>query len=274
MCWCRPPIQAPALSTNHHRIQDSFWSALSNHLTELSVIITPDGSEPLRIDVLNQLSKLTNLTLGMSGVDDVTDTIYDIPISHSSLPRLESVRMKDFTAKDVDLLCPRLRSLYLEQCPTKGKLFLPPSLEESKITGKSGSLSFIDEASAVHNLLGLTSLIFYGSSDPEQDLLYKVLPSMSVLRHLELRSDEGQLPPLLPVSLRVIRYYLNGRTPLSSRELQRFAAACQLPALQRMSLDNPYIWLPYELEDLKQVQAESKAKVIVKENCHGHSRLW
>ena len=53
------------LSTGYHDIQDNFWSALSESLTKLAVTMGPHADEPIRMDVLSQLTSLTSLRIDM-----------------------------------------------------------------------------------------------------------------------------------------------------------------------------------------------------------------
>ena len=115
----------------------------------------------------------------------------------------------------------------------------------------------------VSNLLGLTSLLCHASGPMEQDRLYAMLPSMSALETLVLILLNGQLPPLLPANLRMIRYILQFSNSLSSEELQHVAAACLLPELQSVSLHKRYSWTPSELRALQKIKKESKIEVIV-----------
>lgn len=135
------------------------------------------------------------------------DVCEEVAASHvMSLPRLKSLHMKHITTEDLLLLCPGLRSLNIYDCPIKENLFLPASLEEFSIEIKTGYCA--REASAVCNVLALTSLtslVCNVLGGIKQDLLYDVLPAMSVLRKLDLTLSVGGLPPQLPASLQVIK---------------------------------------------------------------------
>ena len=240
------------VSTKCQRIQDNFWSALSERLMDLSVILALQGPEPLGLEVLSQLSNLTNLVINMGGDadQDRCDDGDEVADSHAvSLPRLKSLHMEHVITEDLSLQCPKLRSLQMEDCRIRGNLILPACLEEFSVDRTPA----MHDASAVRNLLALTSLAYYVAGDIEQDLLYGFLPLMPVLRNLDLKVRSGQLPPQLPVSLQVVKYSLCDSTPLSSGELQHFAGACQLPALQSISLSTAYPWLPWEVHALQEI---------------------
>ena len=191
------------LSTRYQLIQGIFWSALSVRLTELSVSLALQGPEPLRLEVLNQLSSLTYLAIDMCGDADQNrcEDGEEVADSHAvSLPRLKSLHMTQVITEDLNLECPELRSLIMEDCRIRGNLIIPACLEEFSLRGTPP----MHDASAVRNLLALTSLACCVAGNMKQDLLYGFLPLMPVLRSLDLKLSSGQLPPQLPVSLQVV----------------------------------------------------------------------
>ncbi len=219
------------------------------------------------MDVLTQLNNLTSLRICMEV--DVKDSnnnfIYEVDASYTmDLPGLKSLHMTGIEARDLILLCPRLRSLTVDYPFIKGKVYLPASLEDLSVRGMSGPP--MHEPYQISDLLGLTSLLCHACGPIDQDQLYATLPSMSALKTLILISLNGKLPPLLPASLRVIKYILDSEEPLSSKELQHLASPCLLPEVQAVSLYNHQTWKPSELRALQKIKRESKVAVIVKEN--------
>ena len=264
------------LSPTHQRFQDEFWPALSERLTELCVDI-PDDHKAMRTDVLTQLTSLTFLKIRVN--DGATrDTGVEVAASYTlSLPGLTSLHLSSITTEDLVLLCPRLRSLTLDYPSVRGCLSLPASLEELSIRGFTAPPM---HKTSMSGLRGLTSLLCNVPGGMTQSFLFGILPSMSALRSLDLVLSDGQVPPRLPGTLRAIRYYLVDVTyptptvPLSSRELQHFAGACQLPELQSMSLCNRYIWTADEKQALNKIQAESSVTVSVEENREDNMRVY
>ena len=241
-------------------IQDDIWGPLSERLTELCVTLAPHEDQPMRMDVLTQLTNLVSLKICIGRfIDDEVTASY--ALSH---PGLKSLYMRGINVRNLELRCPRLRSLVMDYAYIEGVLSFPASLEDLSIRGISSSP--IHEPFPVSKLLGLTSLLCHVPLSIDRDALYAALPSMAVLRKLDIISYFGQLPPLLPPSLRAIRYFLTGEYPLSSQELQHFAKACQLPELQSMGLYNFGTWKPSEISTLQKIQQESKVSIIVKEN--------
>ncbi|CAL5218921.1 g667 [Coccomyxa viridis] len=257
------------LNTNYCRIQDDIWGALSERMTELTLNLTPHKDEPMRMSVLTQLTSLVSLEICIMG-DPLGDMDDEVTASyHLSLPGLESLHMRGINAKNLSLHCPRLRNLVMDYPYIEGILSLPASLEDFAIRG----VAPFHEPFPVSNLLGLTSLLCHVPLSIDRDALYAALPSMSALRKLDIISFFGQLPPLLPPSLRAVRYFVTGEYPLSSQELQHFAKACKLPELQSMGLYNCQTWKPYEIRTLQKIQQECKANIIVEKNWKDEDRV-
>ena len=183
------------------------------------------------MDLLAQLTNLTSLRIDM--VRDSDGDIDEVAASYTvSLPGLKSLHAAQIKAIDLTLLCPGLRSLTMEDSSISGNLSLPAFLEELSIRGRLQ----MDRAFPVSSLLGLTSLLCDVPRGMTQELLFGALPSMTALRNLDLILMNGQLPSLLPGSLRAIKYILMSGDKVSPRELQHFAGACQLPELQELML--------------------------------------
>ncbi len=263
-------------STRLQHIQEDFWSALSENLTELYFIMDPHPYKPMRLDVLTQLTNLTSLKFNMiEGMSDVEwdAAAYEPATSFVlSLPRLKSLHMRQIQADNLTLLCPELRSLTIDGLRLKGDLSLPASLEDLSIDSSWHYTFKLHEAAAVIALRGLTSLLCHVPEGVKQAFLFGILPSMSALRNLDVALCTGQLPPRLPGSLRAIRYslvdaiYFRRAGPLSPRELQHFAGACQLPELQSISMCNSSKWTPGVLQAIEKIQAESSVDVSVEES--------
>ncbi len=96
--------------------------------------------------------------------------------------------------------------------------------------------------------------------------IFQILPSMLALRTLEIHTPTGNLPPLLPASLQVVRYIITWPSPFASVELQHLPAACHLPEVQSVRVYRYGDWTPSELSAIEKLAKESKANVIVKEN--------
>ncbi len=152
--------------------------------------------------------------------------------------------------------------LTMEDSRISGSLSLLASLEELCIRGHL----LMDGAFPVSSLLGLTSLLCDVRSSVTQELLYGALPTMTALRNLDLILLDGQLPALLPGSLRAIRYILMSGDKVSPRDLQHFAGACQLPEVQSVCLYNYFKWSPGDLQLLKNLDVKSSAKILVMDN--------
>ena len=244
----------------HQEVQDGIWGALSERLTEVSLDLTSDEDQPMRMDVLTQLTNLVSLKICMVGNRD-----HEVSTSYTlSHPILRSLHMRRINVRNLDLRCPRLHSLVMDYPSIKGVLSFPASLEDLSYRGIA-ILPF-HELFPVSKLLGLTSLLCHVLLSMDRDSLYAILPSMSALRRLDIIMFNGQLPALLPSGLQAIRYFMLGEDPLSSQELQHFARACKLPELQSIGLYNCQTWTPSEISAVQKIQQESKAKVIVEEN--------
>ena len=238
--------------------QYNFWAALSENLTELSVIMHP-ADQPVRVADLTQLTQLTSLKLSLpmtAAVRTISDRL--------NLPGLRSLHLAYVRAKDLVLDCPRLRSLTMEYCYIQRHISLQASLENFLFRELSGFQ--IHDACPLSNLLGLTRLHC-------QKRFFDILPFLSGLRTLEVSSDDGYLPPYLPSSLWTIKYFVrctwSYQSSWCSRELQHLEMACQLPELQSLALWHMYEWIPQVGDAVQKLKGESKAKVTIQQDAIG-----
>ncbi len=254
------------LSADHRRIQDDFWSSMSGSLTEL-VIILDGARKAIRLDVLTQLTNLTSLKINLHKCLDKRLGSYTL-----SLPGLKSLYVLGLGARDLTLHCPELRSLTLEECwIIEGTLSLPASLEDLALRCKEMTATHtLRDTFPVSSLHGLTSLHCQLPDSLIPDDLYGFLPAMSALRTLDLVLDyrqfpprNGQLPPLLPASLLVIRYIMVSGRSLGPADLQCFTDAGQLPELQSMTLHSCQGWEDNVWHSLMEIQEKSNVEVIL-----------
>ena len=186
------------------------------------------------------------------------------------LPRLKSLYMKNFTTSDLTLNCPRLRSLTLERWTITGHLSLEAPLEH--LACKGDIKLCVHEGFPRSNFLSLTSLrchLWDARSELIPDVINDILPSMLVLRTLDLVYRKGGLPLHLPASLQDISYYLERYW--SPNDLQRFSNTCRLPHLLSIKLVHWKKWKPDDQLALEEITAKGKGKVSVMMKSNGEA---
>ena len=157
----------------------TYWAALSDSLTELSLAITPPDEQRL-MALLPQLKNLTSLKVHRV-LHDNGEVPESFVIDHSGL---RSLHMSSFKVKDLTLECPGLSSLTMDCCFVHGHLLLLAPLED--FSCGPTFVPCVREGFVVSNFLGLTRLrCLLGEWDSLQ-MLYELLPRMSRLKALSL----------------------------------------------------------------------------------------
>ena len=217
--------------------QNAFSALLSQNATRLTVNLASVSI----LDVLSQLTGLISLkTYGDMDLWEMLNKDYSGCVL--KIPSLQRLSMSGIYARDLTVQCPQLRTLHIGLCHITESPSLQAPVEEFT--------------------LRLTTV---GGLDMPRGI-FGILPSMSSLRTLEFHSPTGKLPPLLPASLRVVRYIMEFPRCFYVAELQHLPAACQLPEVQSVCLHHLDKWMPKELSAIQEHAKESKASVVVKDD--------
>ena len=182
-----------------HSMLMDYWATLSSCLTELDLLMDPVDRQPLQPAYLNQLIRLTRLAFGES---DPTGNWSEAFQYVFKLPALKVLCVDCLGASDLQLQCPQLQTLRIEQFSID-KLHLHASL--GHLHYAHGGDFFIHEGFPITNLIGLTYLSVDVSYDTVTEAaLLQGLPLMTRLRILDMRIKTCSLPATLPGSLRDI----------------------------------------------------------------------
>ena len=226
---------------------------------ELSITTDPLHARPRSpisrwMPVFNKLTNLTSLKFSLK--NGASSWYGNCALD---LPRLESLHICKLGMSDLTLRCPGLRSIMLERCSVKGRLSLEAPLEH--LACKGDITLCVHEGFPRSNFVGLRSLrchLWDARSQLIPDEINGILPSMSMLRTLDLVFNRGGLPPHLPASLQSLSYYLERYW--GPNDLERFVDTCRLPHLQSINLIHWNKWRPDDQIVLQELTAEGKGK--------------
>ena len=262
-----------------------YWATLSKCLTDLEVTIDPRNEQQLlQPAYLNELTRLTRLAFNRPVDQD--DYVHEADGPHYALelPELEVMCLGYLWAGKLELQCPQLKRLSIEDCAVR-KLYLQASLEH--LHHEDNALALIHESFPIINLVGLIYLslsgIYDGNSKAE---LFRALPLMTRLSALDLHINRGGLPANLPNSLRGLTLVFNGKRAWDSSviplvqqlpeavsihihvNLRRSAYIGDLSldhdlmpflamkSLRFLVLGSPRVWMPSALCQLGEFEAE------------------
>ena len=140
-----------------------YWATLSRSLTDLEVTMDPtEEQQLLQPAYLNELTRLTRLAFNRPVDADEYVHEADGPHYALELPELEVLCLGYLWAGKLELQCPQLRRLSIEDCAVR-KLYLQASLEH--LHHEENALALIHESFPVTNLTGLIYLSLNGIYD-------------------------------------------------------------------------------------------------------------
>ena len=262
-----------------------YWATLSRCLTHLEVSMDPtDKQQLLQPAYLNQLTRLTRLAFNRPIDPDGDAHEADGPHYALELPELEVLRLGYLWAGKLELQCPQLKRLTIEDCAVR-KLHLQASLEH--LHHGDNALALIHESFPITNLMGLTHLSLSGRYDSNSRAeLFQALPLMTRLNTLDLCINRGGLPGSLPSSLQHVTLTFNGHRAWDSSVIplvQQLPEAVSIyidvhttrsayigdqsldhdlrpylamKSLRFLVLGSPRVWMPSALCQLGELEAE------------------